>query len=50
MASVEDPASRRDDLATTAMDGVGVKRDVIDVEPDAAHVLVAQRALQSQDS
>ena len=46
VASVENSASRRDDLSTAAMDGVGVERDVVDVEPDAAHVLVAQGSLK----
>ena len=39
---VNDTPGCWDDLTTTAMDGVGVKRHVQDVEADAAHVLVAQ--------
>ena len=43
---VEDSASCRDDLATTAMDGNCVEGDVVDVEPNAAKILVAENALK----
>src|SRR5690606_22366413 len=42
---VDDAAGSRDDLATAAVDGIGVEGDIVDVEAAAAHDLVAEDAL-----
>ena len=41
IASVETTPCGGDDLTTAAMDGIGVKGHVLDVETDPAHVLIA---------
>jgi hypothetical protein len=45
LASVDDAAGSGDDLTTTAVDGVGVEGDVVDVVLDRAHVLLAEHTL-----
>jgi hypothetical protein len=35
-------------LSAAAVDGVGVERDVVDVEPDPAHVLITKGALSEK--
>ena len=44
-AGVETPPGGGDDLAASAVDGVSVQGDVVDVEADTAQVLVAEDAL-----
>jgi hypothetical protein len=39
---IQATASSRNDLATTTMDSVSVKRNVVDVETNTTHVLVAE--------
>jgi len=42
---VENAASGGDDLSTSAVNGVGVQGDVVEIKADSAHVLVAQNSL-----
>merc|ERR1711989_131603 len=44
-ASVQDAPGSRNDLTTTAVNGISVEGHIIDVEPTVAHVLIAQAAL-----
>ena len=44
-ARVEAPPGGGDDLSAAPVDGVGVQGHVVDVEADAAHVLVAEHTL-----
>ena len=45
LASVVDTSGGGDDLTTTSVDGVGMERDVVDVESDTSHVLIAHGTL-----
>ena len=45
LTGVEDSSRGGDDLATTTMDGVGVQCDIVQVESDSSHVLLAQHTL-----
>ena len=44
-ARVQAPPGGGDDLSASPVDGVGVQGHVVDVEADAAHVLVAEHTL-----
>ena len=44
---VQDTSSRGNDLATTTMDGVSMESNIIKVEPDSSHVLVAENSLET---
>jgi hypothetical protein len=44
-AAIEAAAGGRDDLTTTSMDGIGVQGNIIDVEANSAHVLIAEGSL-----
>ena len=44
-ARVHATAGCGDNLTTTTVDGIGVKGDIVNVEADAAHVLVSKHAL-----
>lgn len=46
LTGVQNPAGRGNDLATAAVDGVCVECDVMDVETDGTHVLLAQHTLR----
>ncbi len=46
---VEDATGCRDDLATSAMDGVSVECHVVDVETDSAQVLIAEHTLNKEN-
>lgn len=46
LAGVQNPAGRGDDLAAAAVDGVRVEGDVVDVEADGTHVLLAEHTLR----
>ena len=45
-AGVQDTSGGWDDLATTTMDGVGVKGNILDVEPYRSHILITHNTLQ----
>lgn len=47
-AGVQAPPGGWNDLAAAAVDGVGVERHVVDVEADAAEVLLGQHSLNQQ--
>lgn len=42
LGSVHDSSGGWDDLTTTSVDGIGVEGDIMDVESDTSHVLIAQ--------
>ena len=47
-AGIEDATCGRNDLASSSVDGVGMERDVVDVEPDSANVLLTHYSLDEE--
>ena len=47
-AGVQNATCGRDDLASSSVDGVGVERDVVDVEPYSTNVLLTQYSLDEE--
>ena len=45
LGSVHDSSSGWDDLSTTSMDGISVEGDIVDIESNTSHVLVAENTL-----
>jgi len=45
LASIEDSSGSWDDLTTTSMDGISVESDIIDINSDTSHVLIAHGSL-----
>jgi len=49
LTSVQHSTSGWDDLSASAMNGVGVQSDVVDVEANASHVFFAHNALKASN-